>query len=281
MRNNQDRMGLSANPDDGANLQSEVVPPQQTEQLQFIVPTELVELPTKGLFYDEGHPLHHAETIEIRHMTTKEEDILTNQSFIKNGTVLDRVLQSLIVDSRIRVKDLFVGDKNALLVASRIYGYGAEYKSSIRCPACGTVSECGFDLNDLEHVPFEENLIDHGAEVDYDSKSLLLTIPRSDVKLELRLLKEKKQTEKKKNTGLIDLYKRIIKSVNGNSNPTYIDQYIKSMAAVDSRFLRGVYSKLIPNVDFSVDYECPECTTLSKVEVPLNAEFFWPDSEVY
>jgi len=279
MRNNQDRMGLSA--DNDANLQSEVVPPQQTEQLQFIVPTELVELPTKGLFYAEGHPLYQAETIEIKHMTTKEEDILTNQSFIKNGTALDRVLQSLIVDNKIRVKDLFVGDKNALLVASRVYGYGPEYRSSIKCPSCDTVSEARINLNDLENVPFEENLIDVGAEVDYDLKSIFLTIPRSDVRLELRLLKEKNQTEKKKNTGLIDLYKGIIKSVNGNSNPTYIDQYVKTMAAVDSRYLRSVYSKLVPNVDFTVEYECPACSTMSKVEVPLNAEFFWPDPEIY
>ena len=281
MRNNQDRMGLSANPDDGANLQSEITPPQQTQQMQFIVPTELVELPTKGLFYDEGHPLHHAETIEIKHMTTKEEDILTNESFIKNGTVLDRVLQSLIVDNKIRVKDLFVGDKNALLVASRIYGYGPEYKSSIRCPSCRTVSEHQINLQDLEHTPFEENVATHGVEVDYNSKSLFLTIPRNEVKLELRLLKEEKQTQKNKKTGLVDLYKRIIKSVNGNSSPVYIEQYINSMAAVDSRYLRGIYAKLIPNVDFSVELECPECSTVSKVEVPLNAEFFWPDAEVY
>tara|TARA_R100001510_G_C7654326_1_gene212964 strand:- start:1486 stop:2310 length:825 start_codon:yes stop_codon:yes gene_type:complete len=273
-----DRMGMAADPDNGANLQSEAAPPQQ---MQFIVPTEIVELPTKGLFYDEGHPLHHVRTIEIKHMTTKEEDILTNESYIKNGTVLDRLLQSLIVDNNIRVKDLYVGDKNALLVASRIYGYGPEYKTNIICPACNASAQHHFNLHDLEHVPFEQNVIDNEVEIDYESKSFIMTIPRNGVKLELRLLKDKNETQKNKKTGLIDLYKRIIKSVNGNSNPTYIDQYIKSMAAVDSRYLRAKYFKLIPNIDFSADYECENCSNISKVEVPLNAEFFWPDPELY
>ena len=213
-------------------------------------------------------------------MTTKDEDILTNQSYIKNGTVLDRLIQSLIVDKKIRVKDLFVGDKNALLVASRVFGYGPEYKCGVKCPACGTEATHYFDLQDLDQVPFEENILKHNAEVNYETKSFFLTIPRSKVRLELRLLKEEKDKSKNKNS-LVTLYKRIIKSVNGNSDLNYISQYVDSMAAVDSRFLRHVYSKLIPDVDFTADYECEECSTLTKVEVPLNAEFFWPEPELY
>ena len=280
MRNNLDRMSVSADSDDGSNLQSEVVPPS-VEGMRFVVPTELVDLPTKGLFYDEGHPLHHAKTIEIRHMTTKEEDILTNQSFIKNGTVLNRLLQSIVVDKRIKVKDLYIGDKNALLVASRIYGYGADYSSKVACPSCGHQQRYEFDLSDLEHIDYEANIEKHNATCDYENKSIFLTVPRSKAKLELRLLKDDSAITNKKSNTIVALYKRIIKSVNGVSDPSYIEGYINSMAAVDSRYLRGIYSKLVPNIDFNTSFECSNCETVSNLEVPLNAEFFWPDADLY
>jgi hypothetical protein len=280
MRNNVDRMGLSADPDNNANLQSEVTPPT-TQAMQFIVPTELVDLPTKGLFYDEGHPLHNATTVEIKHMTTKEEDILTNQSYIKNGTVLDRLLQSVIVDKSIKVKDLYIGDKNAILVASRVFGYGPDYKANVTCPACKHNGNHTFDLQDLEHTSFEENLEKYNGTSDYEKKSLFLTVPRTKANLELRLLKSDPGLNTKKTNTIVDLYKKIIKSVNGVSDPEYINGYINSMAAVDSRYLRSIYSKIVPNIDFSTEYECDECGTVSNLEVPLNAEFFWPDAEVY
>ena len=278
MRNNMDRMGLTQDQPSHDAVEAPNMPPmQQNQETGFIVATELVDLPSKGLFYDEGHPLHNETTIEIKHMTTKEEDILTNQSFLKNGTAIDRMLQSIIVDNRIRVKDLFVGDKNALLVASRIYGYGSGYDTKFTCPSCGTTQATTFNLEDIEHVDFEQNQVEYEVEPDYESKTLFLTIPRNNTKLELRLVKEEKADPKKKNnTSVSYYYKKIIKSVNGNPNPKYISDYINSMAAVDSRYLRNIYSKIVPGVDFMLDFECTNCGYHGEVEVPLNAEFFWP-----
>ena len=277
-----DRMGVGHDqvPRDAIDVPN--TPPMQEtphQQTGFIVATELVDLPTKGLFYDEGHPLYMQETIEIKHLTTKEEDILTNQSFLKNGTAIDRMLQSIIVDKRIKVKDLFVGDKNALVVASRIYGYGSDYTTKYACPSCGTVQQTSFNLQEMEHIDFETNQSEYDVTCDYETKSLFLTVPRSGVNLELRLIKEEKinPKNKNKNNNISQYYKKIIKSVNGNSDPKYILSYIDSMAAIDSRFLRGVYYKIVPGVDFSLGFECNNCGYESEVEVPLNAEFFWPN----
>lgn len=278
MRNNMDRMGFSQDQPTHDAVETPNMPPmQQNQENGFIIATELVDLPSKGLFYDEGHPLYNETTIEIKHMTTKEEDILTNKSFLKNGTAIDRMLQSVIVDKRIKVRDLFVGDKNALLVASRIYGYGSDYNTKFTCPSCNTPQTTIFDLEDMQHIDFEQNQVEYEVEPDYEAKTLLLTIPRSKVKLELRLVKEEKIEPKKKNTGGISYYyKKIIKSVNGNNNPKYISDYINSMAAVDSRYLRKVYSKIVPGVDFLLNFECENCDYTGEVEVPLSAEFFWP-----
>ena len=280
MRNNMDRMGLSHDQNVHDSVEMPTMPPMRQTESQdngFIVATELVDLPSKGLFYDENHPLHHKTTIEIKHMTTKEEDILTNQSFLKNGSAIDRMLQSVILDKKVRVKDLYVGDKNALLVASRIYGYGADYDAKFSCPACGTTQKANFNLEEIEHIDFEQNQIEYDVEVDYESATLFLVITRSKAKLELRLIKEEKSDPKAKNRNSISyFYKKIIKSVNGNNNPKYIADYINSMAAVDSRYLRNVYSKIVPGVNFVVEHTCQACYENVEVEVPLTAEFFWP-----
>ena len=93
----------------------------------FVTPTTFVDLPSKGRFYGEAHPLHQSDTIEIRHMTAKEEDILTSEALLKKGIAVDRMLQSVVVDKRIKVRDLLVGDKNAMIIASRITGFGPQY----------------------------------------------------------------------------------------------------------------------------------------------------------
>ena len=281
MRNNQDRLGTGAPTD---NLQPNHEPPPPAAAVQFIVPTEVVTLPSKGLFYEEGHPLYNRETVEIKHMTTKEEDILTNQSYVKNGTAINRLLQSILVEPKVSVKDLFIGDKNALTVACRVHGYGADYETKFTCPSCGTAQKHVFDLSEIEEIDFAANLEEFAAEVDYDRKTVTLPIPRTKVKLELKLLKDeienaaRKGKGKKNNFSITKQYLTMIHAVNGNSDRTYVKSYIESMSALDSRFLRAAYSKIVPGIDFACNFECSSCDHEDQVEVPLQAEFFWPKS---
>ncbi|MAK56330.1 MAG: hypothetical protein CML17_10890 [Pusillimonas sp.] len=274
MRNNQDRMLAGAATD---NLQ-QADPPPQNQTLEFIVPTELVELPSKGLFYGEGHPLHGQDSIEIKHMTTKEEDILTNESYIRDGSAVDRLLKSIIVNKRINVKDLLIGDKNAITLAARTYGYGAEYETKFTCPSCGTIQQTSFDLTEIENGAFEKEAEEFGGEIDYEANSISLVVPRTKTKLEFRLLNDDEQKQKKKNKNKLisQFFSKIIKSVNGNSDQRYIKSYIDSMSALDSRYIRAAYQKMIPNVDMGCEFECENCGYSGKVEVPLKAEFFWP-----
>ena len=277
MRNNQDRMGLETSDE---NLQPSHEPVMDNNQMEFIVPTEIVELPTKGLFYEEGHPLYMKEEVEIRHMTTKEEDILTNKSFIKNGTAVDRLIKSVLVTPGVNVKDLYNADKDAILVASRIHGYGPDYSTQFTCPSCGTKQNHEFNLEEVQNKDCESALEKFDASVDYQSKTFTLSIPRTKTKLELRLIKgNEEQNKKTKNSQVVSKqYKKIIKAVNGNTDPRYISSYINSMSALDSRYLRAAYSKITPGVDFSCYFECDNCGHEDTVEVPLNAEFFWPKS---
>ena len=90
-------------------------------------PTEMVELPSKGYFYFDGHPLSKGK-VEVKYMTAREEDILTSQNLIQQGIVIDKLLESLVVDKSIKLDDMLVGDKNAIMVAARILGYGKDYE---------------------------------------------------------------------------------------------------------------------------------------------------------
>jgi hypothetical protein len=251
--------------------------------LHFVAPTELVELPSKGLLYKEGHPLHNQEEIEIRLMTAKEEDILVNKSLLKKGVALDRMLQAIIVNKRIKLDDLLVSDKNALIIAARTSAYGADYKAQFNCPNCNLVNEYTFDLEDkkikylYEHEREDVRVAENG--------NFLVTLPKTKVEVEFRLLRgadEKRLVEKnKKNKGVVpltDQFKSFIVAANGVTDSNLISQFINVMPAYDSKFLRLTYAQVVPAVDLKQYFECSECDHSQDMEVPFTVEFFWPRS---
>ena len=127
-----------------AQQQASIPPAPFEKQPEFQFPTEEVTLPSKGLLYPPTSPLRSGK-VRMKYMTAKEEDILTNQNYIKGGTVIDKLLQSLIVDM-IKVDELLIGDKNALLVAARILGYGSDYEFKYINPETGEEEDVSVDL---------------------------------------------------------------------------------------------------------------------------------------
>lgn len=271
MRNNEERVGPLVSPDE---------PVQETEPKQsFPAPTEMVDLPSQGKFYPEGSSLYGKSSIEMRFMTAKEEDILTNKSLLKKGLAIDRVLSSLIVDKSVVIDDLLVGDKNALLIAARISAYGAGYKTGLTCSQCGHKYEHMFDLGEIQARELSLSLSSDGT--------LVLVLPRTGATVCCRLLSgrdekwmtqaaESKKKHKLPETPLTDQLKLIILSVNGDADKGSISKFVDSMPALDSRFLRGEYLRSVPDVNTDFTVSCPECETDSEVSMPLAAEFFWP-----
>ena len=144
MSRNKNRTGGASQPDTA-------VPPALSQGagdggFSFVVPTEFVELPSRGS-YPEGHPLHNQEVIEIRFMTAKEEDILSSETLLKKGLAIERMIDSIVMDKRIKAENLLTGDRNAIIIAARISGYGALYQTQINCPSCGAKSRVDFNLN--------------------------------------------------------------------------------------------------------------------------------------
>ena len=244
------------------------------EQQQF--PTEMVTLPSKGLLYPEGNPLKKGE-IEMKYMTAREEDILTNQNLIQNGTVIDKLLQSLIV-TPVNFNDLLTGDKNAILIAARILGYGADYEFEYKG------EKININLTDIKDKPLDESLITEGK------NEFSFTLPASNIAITFKLLthgdetnieneiKGLKKINKQSSADLSTRVKHLITSVNGNYEKSAVREFVDTqLLARDSRELRNYIVQLQPDIELTFDYEDKNGDFI-KIPVPVNLNFFWPDA---
>ena len=256
---------------------------ENQQPFSFVVPTEFVELPSQGKHYPPGHALHNQLNIEIKQMTAKEEDILTSQSLLKQGVALDRVLQSIIIDNRINVNSLLVGDKNALLVACRISGYGSEYETQVTCPACQAKQRYAFDLNSLE--------ISHGGSVENVKSNgdgtFTTTLPKSKLSATFRLLtgndekmleRLKTKNNNKRDRLITGQLRSMLVSIEDNATTEALDYVVDNIPSLDSAHLRRCYKEVSPELNMKQYFECAECDHSQDLEVPLTADFFWPNA---
>ena len=246
---------------------------------EFKFPTEEVDLPSKGLLYPKGHPLKSGK-LEIKYMTAKEEDILTNQSYIQKGIVLDKLLESVIVDKTVNLKDLLIGDKNAILIATRILGYGKNYSFTYKGETIDV------DLTELNNKPFDDSLIVE------EKNELPFTLPHSNAIITFKLLnghdeakieaelKGLKKINPKSSADLSTRLKYMIVSVDGSSEKKDIREFVDGyFLAQDSRAFRKHINDFQPDVDMNVSI-----TTLEggdeDINVPIGLNFFWPDANL-
>ena len=241
-------------------------------------PTEEVTLPSKGLLYPKDSLLRSGK-IEMKYMTAKEEDILTNQNYINNGTVIDKLIKSLIV-TPINYNELLIGDKNAILVAARILGYGSDYEFSY------SGEDYTIDLTKIEDKELSKNVTNVGKnEFDF-------TLPASKIKITFKLLthgdeksiaaelKGLKKINKNASHELTTRLKHIILSFNGEYDKSKIREFVDNqLLARDARSLRKKIAEIQPDVDLKHTVE-DNNGDLVEVPIPIVINFFWPDVEV-
>ena len=247
-------------------------------------PTEEVTLPSKGLLYPEGSPLRKG-VIEMKYMTAREEDILTNVNLIKSGTVLDKLLQSLIV-TPINYKELLVGDKNAILIAARILGYGPDYDILINHPETGVESKATIDLTNLE-----DKILDKSIVVE-NKNEFTFTLPASKKEVTFKLLTHEDETKiEQEIKGLEKINRRgfegttklkhMLLSVDGNYDKKEIREFVDTtFLARDSRALRNYVKDISRDVTLQADSVFEDGTVEPNVFFPLGSDFFWPDAGI-
>tara|TARA_B100001063_G_C16738384_1_gene543332 strand:- start:639 stop:1379 length:741 start_codon:yes stop_codon:yes gene_type:complete len=244
---------------------------------EYKFPTEMVDLPSKGYFYFDGHPLSSGK-VEIKYMTAKEEDILTSQNLIQNGTVIDKLLESLIVDKSVKLDDLLIGDKNAIMVAARILGYGKEYEFTY------DGEEKSVDLSELEPLKLDFSKFTRGKN-EFEFK-----LPTSKRTITFKLLtggdekkiddeiKAREKISKTQTPVLTTRLKHMILSVDGNVEKSYINNFVDNeFLSRDSLEFRKYLSEITPDMNMATNIVGSDGKE-TEVVIPITVRFFWPSA---
>ena len=242
------------------------------------IPTETVTLPSKGLLYPETSPLAKGE-IEMKYMTAKEEDILSNSNYIRQGTVIDKLLQALII-TPIDYNELLIGDKNAILVAARILGYGKDYNITFG----GT--EYNVDLTQIQNKEVDFSLFKRGT------NEFAFTLPQTGNNITFKILthgdEQKIEAEIKglqkvrpeSSSDVTTRLKYIITSVESKRDQKDIREFVDNyLIAKDARALREYYSQISPDINLVFKPE-DDSYTGEGIAIPISLNFFWPDAGV-
>jgi len=249
----------------------------------YQVPTEIVDLPSYGKLYPEGHPLKDVASIEIKYMTTREEDILVSPSLNEKGIAIDRVIESLVTSHKVSGATLIPGDKTAILIAARKSAYGSEYKFKNICSTCATINEIEVSIDDVKVKELKEV-----ESCFYRNGNIVVILPKSEVMVEMKILtsEDEKSIEetisrKIKNNlpaeELLTRYRKMIVSVNDSVETQDIITFINGMGIADSRYLKKKYAEMLPNIEFNYSQSCKNCDTTMEGGVPIGGDFFWPE----
>ena len=247
---------------------------------KFTVPIELIELPSQGKVYDLSNPLS-SGSIEMKYMTAREEDILTNINLLRQGLAIEKVLKSLIV-SPINYEDLTIGDRNAILVSARIMAYGNEYTFSYKEPTTGEEEKVTIDLQQIKPKELDFSKFDNTNEFEFTlpyTKNVvtfkILTV--SDDKKIDEEIKGIKKTLGQEAGQLSTRLKFQLLSVNGDRSTKTIREFIDKGALLskDSLQLRRHIESITPDVDMSVSFKTKSGQEVT-MDMPMTAEFFFP-----
>jgi len=266
-----------------AQIKAQVLARSQQKAPENLFPTEVVPLPSKGLVYPKDNPLSTGQ-VEIRYMTAKDEDILTNQNYLKRGVALDKLYHSVIVGNgngeAIDVNDMISGDKSAVMLATRILGYGPDYQITVTKPD-GKTFQHTVDLNSLNPKEIDESLYNNSREFDY-------TLPISKIVVRFKLTtdvetkaiqREISQAEKSglQPSSITTQFKHTIVSVDGNDDKKFINNFInQSLLARDSLSLRNYVVDVTPDYNLMIHIDSPENGFDDEIRLPIDVNFFWP-----
>ena len=247
-------------------------------------PTEVIELPSQGKAYAEGHPLSKG-TVEIKYMTAREEDILASQNLIRKGVVLDKLFESVVVEEGLDIGDIFVGDKNAILLATRVLGYGADYEVEVTDPFTLEQQKVSIDLSKVQTKDIDFDKLNTQNKYEFE-------LPTSNKKIVFKLLTHKDEMDINKDIQAMqrlsgkgeapsqDVSTRLrymIQEVDGNTDRGFINNFVKNnLLARDSRALRNYVREISPDLNLTFNFTSDITGETEALDIPFGAGFFYP-----
>lgn len=257
-------------------------PPQKAES-KF--PTEVINLPSKGWFYPANNPLSNG-TLELKQMTAKEEDILTSKNLIQKNIVLDKLLESVVVNKDVKdhLDEMFICDRNAAFFAIRRLAYGDSYDATLSCGRCGKENSVSIDLGKMDNRPFDFEKFPKGE------NSFQFKLPSSGKILTFKILNKKEETAiEQELTGLAKLSKdftrevttrlsHLIIAIDGSAEQTRIRKFVNDeFLSKDSLAFRKYIRDTMPDIDTTFEFSCTHCGADRREETPMGVSFFWPN----
>lgn len=253
---------------------------QSTDQRNYPFPTEIISLPSKGLCYPESSPLSKGE-ITIKLMTAKEEDILTSTNLIRKGIHIDKLMESILVEPGVSPNDLLIGDKNALLVSSRVLAFGPEYEITVNDPNENEPVKVTVDLSKIQIKEIDASKLNRKNEYEF-----VLPISKTPIKFkllthgdEIAIGKDVEAAEKtlKQSNEITARYRRVIIEVDGNRDIGHISNFVSNrLLAGDSKGLRKYMAEITPDLDLKFEYESPFTGEKEALRIPFGVDFFYP-----
>jgi hypothetical protein len=251
---------------------------------EYEFPTEIIDLPSGGKVYSKDNPLSKG-TIELKYMTAKEEDILASQNLIRKGVVLDKLFESVVVQTDINIDDIFIGDKNAILLATRVLGYGKDYGIEVIDQFSGETQKVNIDLSKVQIKEVDESKLSSDNRYEF-------TLPHSKKKVVFKLLTHKDEKEinneiqalqrlqKGKEGASHEVTTRLrfmIVSVDGNDERGFINKWITNgFLARDSRALRNYVKEISPDMDLTYTFVSDLTGESEEQDIPFGINFFYP-----
>lgn len=253
------------------------------EDFGWEVPTELVPVPSAGLLYSPDSLLYNKKTLKIKAMTAREEDYLASPALIKEGTALDHVIKSCLLEN-IDIDEMILGDKNAILTSIRITGYGADYDVKVRCNSCSAFNEVRVNLTDLKIKRLEITPHTEGSNLFLYK----LPVTGKEVLFKFNTIKNEKEKQRhvenleKSNllnsVGQVTMFlEYAIHSIGGITDRNKIKHFILNMPARDAKSLRNYIIKNEPGIEMKDNFKCKNCNSHNHFDIPINSNFFWPN----
>lgn len=250
----------------------------------FDFPTEIIELPSRGKLYSKDNPLSKG-TVEIKYMTSREEDILASQNLIRKGVVLDKLFESVVVEQGVNVNDIFVGDKNAILLATRILGYGANYDVEVTDPFSGEQQRVSIDLSKIQIKEVDDTLL--SSENRFTVKlptsqkeitfKLLTHKDELDINAEIQALNRLRKDKDGPSQEVSTRLRYMIQEIDGNSDRGFINKWVSNnLLAKDSRFLRNYVREISPDLELKFNFVSDITGEEEALDIPFGINFFYP-----
>lgn len=249
---------------------------------------EIIELPSKGLIYSKQSPLSSGK-IELRYPTALDQNILLSVKLLKSGKAIDTFLSNLLLDKKINLGQLLLGDKNALIYAARILAYGSSYQFSGDCPNCKKLNKnVTVDLNEITNKEIKQEYLD----LYKNQNEFQFKLPSSGILVKFKLITTdiSNQIQNKisvqENLGLTDTKSMTIRlsqqiiQFNGLKKYNQIKNSVQKMRSQDSLALRSYINKLTPDIQNQIQFECIHCNHKQKFDIQLDENFFWPTDVV-